>query len=255
MIKYKLIDKKFELEKRNRISQYSKNSKIKKIFHDYNYQMSLAKYSYNFSWMGVPIIQYPDDMIVVQELICNLNPDLIVETGVARGGSLIYYASILKLLGKKNSKVVGIDIDIRKHTKKVFNQHPLKNKITLISGSSIDPQTFKKVKFISKNYRKKLVILDSNHTHQHVLKELNFYSKIVSKNSYIIVFDSTVNILKKKNVMKLKKNYHLKQWGKDNNPMTAIFEFIKKNKSFKIDKSFNYKPLCSNTFNGFLIKK
>ncbi len=255
MKSYKFIDSKFERQKEKRIFSYSKNHKIKKLFKHYNTEIDLAKYSYNFSWMGIPIIQYPGDMIVMQELIYKINPDLIIECGIARGGSLIYYASLLKLLGKKRSKILGIDLDIRNHTRIVLKNHPLKNKIKYIQGSSVDKNIFKKVKSFSKKYKKKIVILDSNHTHDHVLKELNFYSKLVSKNLYIVVFDTTVNIFEKKKISKLKKSYRFKEWGKNNNPMTATLEFLKKNKNFKIDKSLNYKSFCTSTFNGFLKKK
>ncbi len=254
MKQYKYIDKKFEKEKEKRILNYSKNLKIKKLFKVYNTEIDLAKYSYNFSWLGIPIIQYPGDMIVMQELIYQLNPDLIIECGIARGGSLVYYASLLKLLGKKKSKVLGIDIDVRKHTQMVLKNHSVKNKIKFIQGSSTSKTTFDKAKLISKNYKKRLVILDSNHTHKHVLDELNFYSRLVSKNSYLVVFDTTINIYDKKKIKLLKKNYPFKEWGKNNNPMTATHEFLKKNKNFKIDKRLNYKAFCTSTFNGYLLK-
>ena len=168
-----------------------------------------SKYSYNFFWLGRPIIQYPQDIVAIQEIIWKVKPDLIIETGIAHGGSLILSASILTILDsidaekkgvkleptKSNRKVIGIDIDIRAHNKKAIEDHPLSKKIEMIEGSSIDPKIFELVKHKSKDFNNIMVFLDSNHTHEHVLKELEYYSQLVSKESYCVVFDTIIENL------------------------------------------------------------
>lgn len=169
------------------------------------------KYSYNYFALGCPIIQYPQDMIAIQELIWEVKPDLIIETGIAHGGSVIMSASALALLdiceaiknkqkfdpNKSNRKVIGIDIDIRKHNRSAIENHPMVSRIELLEGSSIDPKIIEKVKSISKNYKKILVCLDSNHTHNHVLLELNAYAPLTSINSYCVVFDTIIEDMPK----------------------------------------------------------
>jgi cephalosporin hydroxylase len=151
------------------------------------------QYSYNFSWMGRPIIQYPQDIIAMQEIIWEVKPDLIIETGIAHGGSLIYYASLLELIGK--GEVLGIDIDIRKHNKEEIEKHPMFKRIKMIEGSSIDESIVAEVRSIAQGKQNILVVLDSNHTFEHVLRELQMYSPLVSLGSYIVVFDTIVEDL------------------------------------------------------------
>lgn len=184
-----------------------------------------TKYVYSFTWMGRPIIQLPDDLIRVQEIIYDVKPDIIIETGIAHGGGLIFYASLLSNI-KKKFKIIGVDIDIRKHNKKKIESHSLFKNILMYEGSSIDLNTFNKIKknIIKKN--KVLVILDSNHSKDHVLKELELYSKIVTKGSFIIACDGIQKDMK--NAARSKSDWNL------NNPITAIKKFIKKNKDFKI---------------------
>lgn len=208
------------------------------------------KYSYTFTWLGRPIIQTPEDLIRVQELIFKIKPYQIIETGIAHGGSIIYYASLLKILGL--GKIIGVDIDIRKKNLKAINDHFLKKSIYLIEGSSIDKEIIKKVrKKLIKN-KKTLVILDSNHSKDHVLKELRLYSEFVSKNSYIIVCDGIMQELSQLPTIP-------KSWSYDN-PVSAINIFLKENKNFileepkwmfnesKLNKSISYWP------KGFLKK-
>jgi cephalosporin hydroxylase len=182
-----------------------------------------TNYSYNFEWLGRPIIQYPQDMIGVQQLLWSIKPDLIIETGIARGGSLIYYASILELIaqcgGPENGSIVGIDIDIRKHNKHAILNHPMSKRIQLIEGSSTDNSILEKLSMIVKNKQTILVCLDSNHTHEHVLQELRAYSPFVSKGSYLIVFDTIVQSLPEELVKE-------RPWGEGNNPMTAVKTFL-----------------------------
>ena len=209
-------------------------------------ESSLYEYSYHFSWLGLPIIQFPQDIIALQEIIWRIKPDLIIETGIARGGSLIFSASILELLG--NGEVLGIDIQIRKENLKRILEHPLSKRIKMIEGSSIDENVIKKVYKISEKSKKILLVLDSNHSHAHVLSELNAYSKLVKKGSYIVVFDTRIDdIPKKYSKILIKWN-----WSKDDNPKTAVYEFLKQNKRFKIDNTIEDKLLITVAPDGFL---
>src|SRR6476620_10147831 len=166
-------------ERQHRISANGLNGKLKNAADAFNVQSNSAQYSYNFSWMGRPIIQYPQDMIAMQEIIWSVKPDLIIETGIAHGGSLIYYASLLELIGK--GEVLGIDIDIREHNRKEIESHPMIKRIKMIQGSSIDQATLEAVKPFAEGKKKILVCFDSNHTHDHVLSEMRLYSPFVSE--------------------------------------------------------------------------
>ena len=243
--------KQFDKAKISRINKNKKNISFFNASKKFLAESIKPKYSYNFSWLGVPIIQIPQDIHQLQEIIWDVKPNLIIETGIAHGGSLIFNASMLAMLNmkkKEKRKVIGIDIDLRKYNKAILDKHFLKNYISFINGSSTDSKVFNKIKKISKNYYKTLVILDSNHTHEHVLKELKLYSQLVSKNSYCIVFDTIIN--------EVPNNYYPdRSWNKSNNPMTAVKEFLKSNKSFEIDKTINDKLMISMAKNGFLIKK
>ncbi|MDA9733457.1 cephalosporin hydroxylase family protein [Candidatus Pelagibacter sp.] len=184
-----------------------------------------TKHVYSFSWLGRPIIQLPEDIIRLQEVIFKLQPNLIIETGVAHGGGLVFYANVMSSYCKP--KVIGVDIEIRKHNFKKIKRHKYSKYISLIEGSSIDPKVIKKIdKMISKK-DKVLIILDSNHTKSHVLSELKIYSKYVSKGSYIIACDGIMKYLK--NAPRTKKDWP------QNNPVNAIKEFLRFNKTFKLE--------------------
>lgn len=231
-------------EKKQRIKSYASNQSLQAAAKTFNTESNKSQYSYNFTWMGRPIIQYPQDMIAMQEIIWEIKPDLIIETGIAHGGSLIYYASLLELIG--NGEVLGIDIDIRQHNRKEIEKHPMFKRIKMIEGSSIDEVIVDKVKEIADGNKKIVVCLDSNHTHEHVLNELKYYSPLVSVNSYIIVFDTIVE--------DLPEGYFSQKrpWGIGNNPRTAVDEFLKNNDNFIIDKSIDNKLLISVTPCGYL---
>ena len=248
-----MYDKKFEIEKKKIIRKNYSSKKFLNISKNFNIQASLNKYTYNFNWLGVPIIQYPQDIILMQELLYEVKPDLVIETGVARSGSLIFYSSILSLLHKK-FKVIGIDIDIRKHAKKVLKYHKFSKNITTLQGSSNDTKILDKIFNISKNYKKILVCLDSDHTHKHVFEELQNYSKLVSKDSYLVVFDTTQGTFDNKNINKISKVYKYKPWGKKSNPLTAVKKFLKYNKNFIVNDDLFKKALISNCYSGFLKK-
>ena len=179
--------KAFIEERKQRVDGNGNNADLKQAADAFNIASNKAQYSYNFSWMGRPIIQYPQDMIAMQEIIWELKPDLIIETGIAHGGSLIYYASLLELIGK--GEVLGIDIDIREHNRREIEAHPMFKRIKMIQGSSIDENLVEEVKAIAKGKQTVLVSLDSNHTEEHVLKELQFYAPFVTPGSYIVATD------------------------------------------------------------------
>jgi cephalosporin hydroxylase len=235
----------FVSECSDRINSFGHNQELQKAAAAFNVASNKSKYSYNFSWMGRPIIQYPQDMIAMQEIIWNIQPDLIIETGIAHGGSLIYYASLLELIGK--GEVLGIDIDIRQHNREAIENHPMYKRISMIEGSAVDPQIVEKVKEYTIDKKVILVVLDSNHTHEHVLAELEMYSPFVTAGSYIVAFDTIVE--------KLPDNYmpgHIRPWGIGDNPMTAVKAFLKDHAEFVIDDAINNKLLISVAPDGYL---
>jgi len=237
--------KKSDFEKRNdkMVNIMNKDENLLKLTRKWFDRSFRHEYSYHFSWLGRPIIQFPQDMIAVQELIWRAKPDLIIETGIAHGGSLIFSASILELIGK--GKVLGIDIDIRKHNRKEIEKHPLRKRITMLEGSSLDEKMLKKVKKNAQNKKCILLFLDSFHTHDHVLKELELYSPLVKKGGYIIVFDTMIEFMPKG-------SFPNRPWGKGNNPYTAVKKFLRQNKRFKIDKKIEEKLLITSCPDGFL---
>jgi cephalosporin hydroxylase len=234
----------FITERKERIDKNQANKWLQRAAKDFNVESNKAQYSYNFSWMGRPIIQYPQDMIAMQEIIWQVKPDLVIETGIAHGGSLIYYASLLELLGK--GEVLGIDIDIREHNRKEIEKHPMFKRIKMIQGSSISNEVIEQVKKYAEGKNSILVCLDSNHTHDHVLKELELYSPLVSLHSYIVAFDTIVE--------DLPEGYfsQARPWGLSNNPKTAVDEFLRENNNFEIDTSVDNKLLISVAPGGYL---
>jgi cephalosporin hydroxylase len=236
--------KEFVEERQQRVKSYAANQSLRKAAKVFNTESNKSQYSYNFTWMGRPIIQYPQDMIAMQEIIWEVKPDLVIETGIAHGGSLIYYASLLELIG--NGEVLGIDIDIRSHNRKEIERHPMYKHIRMIEGSSIDNNTANEVKQIAKDKERIIVCLDSNHTHEHVLRELELYAPLVSLNSYIVVFDTIVE--------DLPEGYFSQKrpWGPGNNPRTAVDEFLSNNNEFIIDENIDNKLLISVTPGGYL---
>lgn len=234
----------FIKEREERIKTNGSNEVLLAAAKSFNDASNSNQYSYNFSWMGRPIIQYPQDMISMQEIIWEVKPDLIIETGIAHGGSLIYYASILELMG--HGEVLGIDIDIREHNKIEIEKHPMFKRISMIEGSSIDTAIVEVVKKHAEGKKKILVCLDSNHTHDHVLNELELYATFVSIDSYIVVFDTIVE--------DLPEGYfsQARPWGISNNPKTAVASFLKKNSNFVIDNAIDNKLLISVAPGGYL---
>jgi len=206
-------------------------------------------YSYNFSWLGRPIIQYPQDIIAMQEIIWSVQPDLIIETGIAHGGSLIFSASMLELNascgGPQDAMVLGVDIDIREHNRKAIEDHPMFKRISMIQGSSIAPEIIEKVKEKANGKQNVLVCLDSNHTHSHVLAELEAYAPLTSVNSYCVVFDTIIEDLPAD-------MFPDRPWGPGDNPKTAVWEYLKTHQEFEIDKQYDSKLMISVAPEGYL---
>ena len=251
--------KTFDAECKNEISQQGRDTKLSQISKKWLVQSSMHKYSYHFSWMGRPIIQLPQDIVALQEIIWTTKPDIIIETGIAHGGSLCLNASMLSLLdladlkkpSKQSSKpkitrkVIGVDIDIRKHNKNALDSHPMADKITMIEGSSIEKSIFEKIKKLIPSDSKVLVILDSNHTENHVLEELRLYTELVTVDSYCIVCDTIV-------AQMAEGFYKNRPWGINNNPKGAVEKFLKESPSFIIDDEIDAKLLLSMSPKGYL---
>lgn len=236
----------FQLEKKNRIQQMREDEEFLQMTNQYLQMLTKKKYMYDFTWLGVPIIQFPTDIVAIQELIWMAQPDLIIETGIAHGGSIILSASLLEMLGG-NGHVVGIDIDIRKHNRDVIEHHPMMKRITMIEGSSIAPEIVQQVTEFAKDYQKILVILDSCHTHDHVFAELQAYAPLVSENSYLVVFDTVVE--------ELPSSFNQdRPWDVGNNPMTALNSFLVDHPEFILDTDFNDKLLLTCAPKGWLKK-
>lgn len=218
-----------------------------------------ARYSYCFRWLGQPIIQYPQDIVAMQEIIWQVKPDLIIETGIAHGGSLILSASMLALLdvcegiekkrsidpAKSERRVLAVDVDIRAHNRAAIEAHPMASRIQMIQGSSIAPETVGQVKKIAAAHQTILVCLDSNHTHEHVLAELRAYAPLTTIGSYCVVFDTIIEDLPKE-------MFPDRPWGPGNNPMTAVQEFLRTHPEFKIDNPIHQKLLITVAPNGYL---
>ena len=251
--------KQFYKERIHRIESYKNIDDWQSTNHKWMIHAFENNYMYNFDWLGRPIIQMPSEIVCIQELIWQVQPDLIIETGIAHGGSLILSASMLALLdycdavstkrsldlSKNNRLVVGIDIDIRKHNREMINEHPLSNKIKVLEGSSVDKNVVNEIDVISRNFKKILVFLDSNHTHDHVLEELNCYTKFVSKGSYCVVFDTIIDDLPKN-------FFNNRPWDPGNSPKSALKEFLTKNNNFEIDFNLSDKLLTTASPLGFL---
>jgi cephalosporin hydroxylase len=251
--------KKFEEEVSKRLIENSVNQPLKAAAKKFMVESTKPKYSYNFSWLGRPVIQYPQDIIAIQELIWKVKPDLIIETGIAHGGSLILSASMMALLDivdaeahqdgssivKSKRKVLGIDIDIREHNKKEIERHPLASRISMLQGSSIEPSIVEAVKNYSKSYKKILVCLDSNHTDQHVYEELKAYAPLVSVGSYCVVFDTMVEYLPEN-------YYEGRNWGPGNSPKSAVDRYLQENHSFEVDHAIDNQLLISVAPGGYI---
>jgi cephalosporin hydroxylase len=201
------------------------------------------RYTYNFTWFGRPIIQLPEDIVAIQEIILSTRPDLIIETGVAHGGSIALSASMLELLGA--GEVVGIDVDIRQHNREALEAHPMRKRIRLIQGSSTEDRVLREVRARTASAKRVMVILDSNHTHAHVAKELELYSPLVTRDCYLVVFDTVVEDLPDG-------LFPDRPWGKGNNPKTAVWDFLQSTDRFEIDRGFERRLFATVAPDGYL---
>lgn len=264
----------FKEEVDMRIQANGENTKLREASLQFTFQSILARYSYNFSWLGRPIIQYPQDILAIQELVWRVKPDLIIETGIAHGGSLVLNASLLALIdyseaineGKQldpavgKRRVLGLDVDIRSHNRAAIESHPMANKIEMIEGNSIAPEIIERVLDYAREYKKVFICLDSNHTHEHVLAELEAYAPLTSPGSYCVVFDTLIEDMT--NDM-----FPERPWGKGNNPKTAVREYLLRLKeegrkdingmplNFEVDKMIENKLLITVAPGGYLLRK
>jgi cephalosporin hydroxylase len=203
-------------------------------------------YAYLWSWMGVPIIQMPADVIATQEIIWETKPDLIIETGVARGGSVIFMASMLELIGK--GRVIGVDVDIRAHNRDSIERHPMAKRVTLIEGSSVDPMVVKRVRDAIPKNGTVMAVLDSDHSHDHVLSELRIYGPLVTRNSYLIVSDTSLGYLSADQTPHNRARVHLK----GNEPLSALNAYLKETERFVVDPVVNGKLFLTSSLGGYL---
>ena len=254
-------EEQFALERLQRVEEFSEDARLKTIAHDWVFHSMQQKYLYNFDWLGRPIIQYPEDMVAIQELIWKVKPTLVIETGIAHGGSLVLSASMLAMLDyceavesgstldprKSRRKVVGIDIDIRSHNRSAIEAHPLAGLISMVEGSSVDRHVIDEVHQLAAGHETVMVFMDSNHTHEHVLGELNAYARLVTKGSYCVVFDTFVEDMPPK-------YFPDRPWDKGDSPKTAVREYVKSHSEFEIDKSIDNKLLISVAPDGYLLR-
>jgi cephalosporin hydroxylase len=253
------INYSFEEERKHRITKNLMNVEFQNLSAKWVECAMRNDYVYNFDWLGRPIIQFPTDIVAVQDLIYKIRPDLIIETGIAHGGSLILSASILALLDLEDAilegsamdpseskrRVLGVDIEIRKHNLEEIKKHFLSSRIELLEASSTLASTIELVKVFASKYQTVMVFLDSNHTYKHVIDELNSYAPLVTKGSYCVVFDTFVENVPKD-------VFQDRPWGPSNNPMTAVKDFLETNKDFKIDSDIESKLMITVAPSGFL---
>ncbi|MEI6713252.1 MAG: cephalosporin hydroxylase family protein [Verrucomicrobiota bacterium] len=239
----------FKAECSREITEQGNNPGVLKSTKDFIQRTNPTKYCYHFEWMGRPIIQYPQDILAMQEILSSVKPDLVIETGIAHGGSLIFSASILELNaicgGPQDAEVLGIDVDIRAHNREAIEAHPMARRISMIQGSSVASDIVEAVKAKAAGKKKVLVCLDSNHTHEHVLEELKAYAPLVSVGSYCVVFDTIIEDLPDD-------TYPDRPWSVGNNPKTAVHEYLKTHSEFEIDKAIQDKLLITVSPDGYL---
>ncbi len=249
----------FEAQCAKEIGALGNDLELQRQALDWAMKAAQHNYVFHFSWMGRPVIQYPQDLVAMQEILWSVKPDLIIETGIAHGGSLIFSASMLALLDlcdamesgspfdpkQSQRKVIGIDIDIRSHNRAAIENHPMASRIQMIQGSSIDDEVISEVRRLASGYKRVLVCLDSNHTHDHVLAELNAYAPLVSVGSYCVVFDTVVEDMPAD-------SFADRPWGHGNNPKTAVWEYMKSHPEFAVDATIPNKLQITVAPDGYL---
>ena len=241
----------FKQDGEREIKAQGEDAGLRAVSREWVTRANSMKYSYHFEWMGRPIIQYPQDIVAMQEIIWRTRPDLIIETGIAHGGSLVFSASMLELNaicgGPAQAQVLGVDIDIRAHNRAAIEAHPLARRIRMIQGSSIAADTISAVRRIAGQYRNILVCLDSNHTHEHVLAELEAYAPLTSVGNYCVVFDTVVENLPGQ-------MWTDRPWGPGNNPKTAVRKFLQTHPEFQIDQRVHQQLLITVAPDGYLVR-
>lgn len=249
----------FEHEVKQNIAELRNDEGLRTKSLDWMSDITQKRYAYNFKWLGRPIIQIPQDMVAIQELIWKIRPDLVIETGIAHGGSLILSASMLALLDYCDAvesgqaldpkatrrRVLGIDIDIRAHNREAIEAHPMAHRIDMLQGSSIAPEIIAEVRQRAQGHERVLVILDSNHTHEHVMAELDAYASLVSPGSYCVVFDTVIEDLPAG-------MYPDRPWDVGDNPKTAVRDFLSRNNDFVVDEDIETKLLITVAPGGYL---
>jgi len=247
-----MVDRDFESERRKKADVIGTDPVLGDLSRRWLARAQELGYSYNFDWLGLPIIQYPQDIVAMQELVWSLQPDLIIETGIARGGSAIFYSSLLELNaicgGPADARVVAVDVDIRAHNRRAIESHPLSRRLTMIEGSSIDEAIIAKVRHHAVPRSRILVCLDSNHTHDHVLAELRAYAPLVTPGSYCVVFDTLIEELPPASIGD-------RPWHKNANPLTALREYMKETDDFEIDSARHGKLQLTVARHGYLRRK
>ncbi len=231
-------------ERRHAIADMAKDEELKRKSLDWMLHADQYKYTYNFNWMGRPIIKFPSDIMLMQEIIWDIKPDLIIETGIAHGGSIVFSASMLELLGG-DREVVAVDIDIRQHNREKIEAHPMNKRIHMIEGSSTDPAVLDRIRERAKGKKCVMVALDSLHTHNHVLDEMRLYAPLVTVGSYLVLPDTFIEYFPKG-------YYDNRPWDVGNNPMTALRAFMQENDDFVIDTERCNKLLITEGFDGYL---
>lgn len=235
----------FKDERADDIKRMAADEDLKKKSLDWMIASDKYKYSYNYTWLGRPIIKYPSDIVATQEIIWAVKPDLIIETGIAHGGSLMLSASMLEINGG-DGLVLGIDIDIREHNRKEILNHPMAKRIQMIEGSSVSDETMAQVREIARGRKRVMVFLDSLHSHAHVAAELELYAPLVSVGSYLVLPDTFIEYFPK--------GYYSanRPWDVGDNPMTAMRDFLKGNNEFEIDRQLCDKLMITEAFDGYL---
>lgn len=234
----------FEQRNRTSIAAMASDSALNTLSREWFVASSRHEYSYHFKWLGLPIIQFPQDIVAMQEIIWSVKPDLIIETGVARGGSAVFYASMLQLIGGAG-RVVAVDVDIRPDNRKALEAHPMFDRITLLEGSSTSDATIGRVRELAKGCRRVLVALDSNHTHDHVQNELALYAPLVTRGSYLVVFDTVIEHMPPD-------FFPERPWHPGNSPHTAVAQFLATTDRFCVDEEIDSKLLVSVAPGGYL---
>lgn len=233
----------FKLEVQSHIEGLKQDHDVQALSRIWLREITPHKYAYNFSWMGRPIIQFPQDMMAMQEIVWTVRPDLIIETGIAHGGSILFYASLLELMG--HGEVLGIDIDIRAHNRQAILEHPMSKRVRMIEGSSVDAAVVAQVQAAAAGKRA-IVVLDSNHTHAHVLAELRAYAPLVCEGGYCIVMDTLVEDMPQRFFTEER------PWRVGDNPKTAVAEYLRTDTRFEVDADLEAKLLITVAPGGYL---